>query len=132
ALALALGQPVATRFDVPERRRVLFIEEEDSVRRVQLRLRALLRGRALDPDDPHVRADLKGWFRILVWSGFSLDDPTWLRRLDGTCAAFKPHVLYLDVLRKLTARDLNKSDQAGALLAGLDRPRRPDGVCLRV
>lgn len=132
ALALSLGQPVAGRFPVPERRRVMFIEEEDPPRRAHVRTRALLRGRGLDPEDAALRAELDGWFRIEVWSGFTLDDPAWIARLDATCATFKPAVCYLDVLRKLTTKDLNKADQAGALLATLDDLRRRHGVIFRV
>lgn len=131
-LALSLGQPVAGRFPVPERRRVLFIEEEDPPRRANVRLRALLRGRGLDPDDVFLGAELNEWFRIDVWSGFSLDSEAWIARLDATCATFRPAIVYLDVLRKLTVKDLNKADQAGALLATLDELRRRHGVLFRV
>ncbi len=132
ALALALGQAVSGRFAVPERRRVSFIEEEDSPRRVHRRLPALLRGRGLDPADAQLRHELNAWFRIEVWSGFSLDEPASIDRLDAHCAAFRPAVVYLDVLRKLTRKDLNKADQASALLAPLDALRRKHGVIFRV
>src|SRR5262249_30683244 len=49
ALCLALGLPVCGRFAVPTAVPVLFIEEEDSARRTQNRLVALLRGHGLDP-----------------------------------------------------------------------------------
>jgi hypothetical protein len=132
ALALALGVPVAGRFAVSASRRVLYVQEEDSARRTSLRVKALLRGFDLDPAAPAVRTLLDEWLRISVWAGFTLDDPTWLARLDATCAAFRPAVVYLDVLRKLTTRDLNKADQAGAMLAGLDELRRRHGVLFRV
>src|SRR5262245_13258919 len=61
-LCLAMGLDVCGRFAVPVRRRVLLLEEEDSPRRTQARLRALLRGHNLDPDDPDVRAQLDQWF----------------------------------------------------------------------
>jgi hypothetical protein len=131
-LDLALGAPVAGRFPVPQSRRVVFIGEEDPPRRGLLRVRALLRGRGLDPDDASVRALLDEWFRIEIWSGFSLDDAAWLARLDATCDRFRPAVVYLDVLRKMTAKDLNKADQASALLAPLDALRRRYGVVFRV
>jgi len=132
ALCLALALPVAGRFAVPTRRRVLFVEEEDGPRRTQLRLRALLRGHGLDPDDRHVREDLDQWFRLSVWSGFSLDVDSMVKRLDAEIADFRPAVCYLDVLRKLTNRDLNKAAEAGALLGTLDDLRRRYGVLFRV
>lgn len=132
ALALSLGHPVAGRFRVPSRQRVLFIEEEDPPRRAHVRLHALLRGHGFDPTDYAIQAELDGWFQIGVWSGFTLDDDTWLRRLDTTCATFRPAVVYLDVLRKMTRRDLNKAVEAGGVLATLDTIRRDRGVIFRI
>src|SRR5262249_37163821 len=130
ALCLALGLPVCGRFAVPVRQRVLFIEEEDPERRVQARVKALLRGKGLDPDDPTVQAELNTWFRIVVWEGFTFDDPEYLARLDRTLATFQPAVVYGDAFRKLTRRDLNK--EAGLILAVLDDFRRSYGVMFRL
>lgn len=132
ALSLALGVPVCGRFVVPTRRRVLFIEEEDGPRRTHTRLTALLRGRGLTPDDPTLREDLSQWFRIVVWSGFTFDAEPMRQRLESEIAAFTPAVVYVDVLRKVTARDLNKSTEATALLTPLDNLRRRHGVLFRI
>ena len=67
-----------------------------------------------------------------VWTGFRLDDPAWLERLDADLMAFPAEVVYLDVLRKLTGKDLNKADQASALFDSLDAIRRKHGVVFRV
>jgi hypothetical protein len=132
ALGLAFGEPVAGHFSVPAPRRVLFIEEEDSPRRTHRRLRALLRGLGYDADDPVIRETRNRQFRIEVWSGFTLDEPAMVARLEATIADFKPEVVYLDVLRKVTLRDLNKAAEAGALLAELDRLRRSYAVIFRI
>jgi hypothetical protein len=132
ALALALGQPVCGKFRVPARRRVLFLEEEDPKRRTQRRLKALLRGRGLDPDDPAIRRDLGAWFRIEVFSGFRLTDPAQVARLRAALATFKPHVVYFDVLRKIARADLNKADQAQAITDILDDLKREHDVVFRV
>lgn len=132
ALALALGDTVAGRFPVPTRQRIVFIEEEDPPRRAHLRLRALLRGRGLDPDDPAWQHDLDQWFQIQVWCGFKLEDPTWMARLDATCTSFKPAVIYMDVLRKITRKDLNKQVDMEPLLDSLDHLRRTHGVLFRL
>jgi len=131
-IALATGTPLCRRFRVPVRRRVLFIEEEDSPRRLHGRMRALLRGLGFDLSDADVRADLHEWLRVAVWTGFCLDSKEWMARLDAELAAFPATVVYLDVLRKLTAKDLNKADQAGELLDGLDHLRRTRGCLFRV
>jgi hypothetical protein len=132
ALSIALGLPVCGRFPVPQRRRVFFIEEEDPPRRLHARVNALLRGKGLDPTTPALRAELDGWMRLAVWTGFSFDVPDVVARLAVTCRTFQPAVIYGDVLRKLTLRDLNKSAEAGALLATLDRLRRTHGVVFRI
>lgn len=128
----ALGLPVLGRYGVPHQRRVLFIEEKDPPRRVWASVRALLRDLDLDPDDPSTRAELDQWFRVVVWEGVSLDHPQTIARLSATPNAFPAHVVYLDVLRKLTGKDLNKAQEADALLGALDELRRRHGCVFRV
>jgi 5S rRNA maturation endonuclease (ribonuclease M5) len=132
ALCLALGLKVCDRFVVPERRRVMLIEEEDSPRRTQARLRALLRGHDLDPDSSALQAELDAWFRLEVWEGFTFDDEQMIKRLEATITAFQPAVVYIDVLRKVTTADLNKASEASKLLAVLDDLRRSYNVIPRV
>ncbi len=132
AACLACALEVCGRFAVPARRRVLILEEEDSPRRTQRRLRAILRGHGLDPDEVTVREDLDAWLRLSVWSGFTLDDRAWVAQLEAEIAAFRPAVVYLDALRKVTGRDLNKAAEASAVLAVLDDLRRRYGCVFRV
>ncbi len=132
ALCLALGEPVSGRFAVPWRRRVLFIEEEDSPRRTQQRMKALLRGHGGDPEDLSLLSALDAWFRIDVWSGFTFDAVEMVARLELAIADFRPSVVYIDVLRKVTLRDLNKAVEASALLGTLDQLRRKYGVLFRI
>ena len=131
SLCLALGLPVCGRFAVPTRMRVLFIEEEDPPSRLSRRVKQLLRGLGLNPDDPIVRADLDPWFQISVWAGFTVDEAPRVAQLRSTLDAFRPAVVYLDVLRKLTTKDLNKGDQAGTFLKVLDDLRREFGSLFR-
>jgi hypothetical protein len=132
AVSLALGVPVCGRFAVPARQRVLFIEEEDSPRRLHTRLCALLRGKGVEPDDPDVRADLNDWLWVAPWVGFSFDEPAMVARLEATCQVFQPRVIYVDVLRKVTSRDLNNGAEVRGLLATLDHFRRTYQVVWRI
>ncbi len=132
AVCLALGLPVCGRFPVETRRRVLVLEEEDSPRRVRRRLRALLRGKGLDPESPAVRDDLDAWLRVSVWSGFSLDNAALVDELRAAIDDFRPAICYIDCLRKVTHRNLNHADEASALLAVLDRLRREYEVIFRL
>lgn len=132
ATSLALAKPLAGRFAVPRRRRALILEEEDSPRRTHRRIRAVLRGHGVDPDDPAIQADLDAWLRVSVWSGFTLDNPLLVAQLDAALADFRPAVCYIDCLRKVTLRDLNKANEASALLAILDDFRRRYSVVFRL
>src|SRR5262249_38300862 len=119
SLCLALAMPVCGRFAVPSPARVLFVEEEDSPRRTQTRIKAQLRGHGLDPEDPEVQARLDTMFHLACWSGFTFDSPDRIAELDQEIAAFAPRVVYIDALRKVTSRDLNKADLASQILATL-------------
>jgi hypothetical protein len=132
AVCLAFSLPVCGRFAVPERRRVVLLEEEDSPRRVRRRLRALLRGKGLDPDAATVRAELNAWLRVSVWSGFSLDNAEMVAQLRTVITEFQPTVIYVDCVRKVTVRNLNHADEASALLAILDELRREFGCIFRL
>jgi hypothetical protein len=132
AVGLALGVPVAGRFAVPQRRRVMIFEEEDSPRRTHRRVRANLRGRAIDPDDPAVQGDLDAWLKVSVWSGFTLDNPLLVVQFETAIRDFQPAVVYIDCLRKITGRDLNKAADASAMLAILDDLRRRYNVIFRL
>lgn len=132
AVCLGLQHPVCGRFTVPTRRRVLLLEEEDSPKRTQRRLRAILRGKGLNPDDPALRTELNAWLQISVWAGFTLDNPDLVEQLRGYLQDFRPAVVYIDCLRKVTIRDLNKAPDASALLAILDGFRRDFGVVFRL
>jgi AAA domain-containing protein/primase-like protein len=132
ATSLALAVPLAGRFAVPRRRRALILEEEDSPRRTHRRVRAVLRGHGVDPDDPAVQADLDAWLRVSVWSGFSLDNSLLVAQLDAAIRDFRPAVVHIDCLRKVTLKNLNHADEAGALLAILDDLRRRYDVVFRL
>lgn len=130
AICLALGRDVCGRFKVPARQRVLFFCEEDTARRAYKRLRAIIQGKGLDPEDPQL--DLNAWFRLAVWSGIKLDDAVMLARVDTEHALFRPVVTYYDSLRKIQRLDLNKTHQAEAFLEALDALRRKYGTLARI
>ena len=126
-LCLALPRPVGGRFAVHERVRVLFVEEEDSLRRTQMRFQKMLRGFGLDPDDPAVQDDLSQWVHLSVWSGADLDSDAWWHTLATEVDTFRPAVAFFDCLSKLTSRNLSKSEEARPLLNRIDQLRRQYG-----
>jgi hypothetical protein len=130
AVALALGLPVGARFPASAPVRVLFVEEEDSVRRTRQRLRKLLRGFGLDPDAREVQARLNAHLHIAVWVGLNLDDERGWAQLEAELAPFQPNVLFLDCLSRVTTRDLKRQELAAPLFRRFDDLRRRYGVLL--
>jgi len=132
ALGLTLALPVAGRFEVAIPRRVWFISEEDTLARVQNRIGALLRGRGLDPAAPRVQERIDAGLAVKPWSGFSLDNRGMQEMLRLVCRDWRPAVVYLDVLRKVTSADLNRAAEVNRLLNFLDELRRSFEVVFRV
>jgi len=118
AYCLSTGCTFLERFEVPQKRRVLFIEEEDAERRIIRRLKRLVRGnqsRGTPPDD---------YWKLVVRSGFRLDDREWIEKLRLELESFRPEVVFLDVFNKLHLKDENSQSEMSAILhdlAGLTR-----------
>ncbi len=87
----------------------------------------MLRGRGFDPDTPTGRADLDEWFRIEVWSGFTLDDPGWVARLEATCATFRPAPSVVCLLAEEPAEDQDADDVVLEAVASLPKSERAAG-----
>ena len=92
AACLVLGKPVLGRFAVPTARTICFIEEEDSARRTQRRLRTILAGLDVKPDDPAIREILRARFHLAVWNKIRFDDPAMVTRLDAELDRYHPAV----------------------------------------
>lgn len=118
ALCLAEGLTVAGRFTVPQARRVHFLEEDtDSAAMLEQRFDALLRGHGLDPEDTELQDRLEARLAIKPWSGFSFDDPDCRIMLEEqVCRDYRAEICFLDVLRNLTEKNLNTSDEIGPIL----------------
>jgi hypothetical protein len=133
SLCIALGIPVCGHFEVPTRRRVLFISSRKKIRRdpacanqcspARRRVRPDRSGRARRPRRLDAGGDL---------ARLQLRCARVRRAAGGDLSGVQAKVVYGDVLRKLTLRDLNKSAEAGALLAILDRLRREYNVIFRL
>lgn len=95
-LALATGRPLfgLSRLAVPERKRTLYVSEEDSKPRVLDRFKLIAAGLEVDlPDEIFVAAG----------NGLSLDDPGWQQRLVDFVRAEAIAAVSLDPLRALSA-----------------------------
>jgi hypothetical protein len=108
--ALSTGTPFLGRFDVSKRRRVIYIQEEDSVQRVLRRFKKILRGTPgrVPPSDEYLR-----------WSvrvGFKLDNPQWIASLRAELDAYQADVVVLDVFNRLHLKNENEQSDMTALL----------------
>lgn len=113
AYCMSTGDPFLDRFLIKQPRRVLFIEEEDSERRMVRRFKQLIRG---TPGRPAPDDEM---FRFVCRSGFRLDDPDWLGKLRDELRGFQAEVVFLDVFNKLHLKDENSQPDMSAILHDL-------------
>lgn len=110
AYALSTGSPFLGRFAIKQPRRVIYVQEEDSVQRVLRRLKRIIKGdpsRIVPPDE--------NW-HWSVRAGFRLDDLAWMEKLRQEIIAHKAEVVILDVFNRLHGSDENKQAEMTAIL----------------
>jgi hypothetical protein len=108
--ALSTGQPFLGRFAVKQPRRVVYIQEEDSLQRVLRRFKKLLKG------DPTRRPPSDEYLRWSIRSGFKLDSVSWLAKLQAELEAYPAEVVVMDVFNRLHALDENKQQEMTSIL----------------
>lgn len=115
AYALSTGIPFLGRFAVKQPRRVLYVQEEDSLDRVKRRLKKLIKGepsRVLPSDD---------YWKYSIRQGFKLDDMMWLERIRQEIVSYKAEVIIMDVFNRLHGGEENKQQDMTAILNNLTR-----------
>jgi hypothetical protein len=115
AYALATGMPFLGRFAVKQPRRILYVQEEDSLDRVKRRLKRLIKG------DPTRLPPPDAYFRYSIRQGFKLDNLTWLETLRLEIIKYDAEVIILDVFNRLHGSDENKQAEMTAILNNLTR-----------
>lgn len=100
AIAVASGQAFCGHWPT-FKGRVMALLEEDTRRRISMRLWRLARGRGLDP-----RA-LSGQIRLAAMAGFRLDREDMAKALEAEIVAFKPDLLLVDALSRVHSADEN-------------------------
>ena len=120
AVSLSSGLPWLKRFDVPKRRRVLFISGEANNRRMAVHV-----SRALNPRDLAFE-DLRGWLRIETMRFPELVSDLSLQGLQQSVQTFQPDVVIVDPLyRGLSGLDSHKLAEMGPKLKALEAACRP-------
>ncbi len=113
AYALSTGMPFLGRFAVKQPRRVLYVQEEDSLQRVLRRLKKIIKG------DPARRAPSDDYWRWSIRSGFKLDSPVWMEMLRQEIESFSAEVIILDVFNRLHGAKENDQQEMTAILNAL-------------
>ncbi len=119
-LCLSLGTPIFGRYSVPERVRVLYLQEEDGERRVRRRIRKILAGLGMNPPEDD-------FFRYSIKAGLLFDDDNWLGRLRAELADFQPGIVIGDVFELMHGRDGDKRADMKPVFRNLDRLREDFG-----
>lgn len=115
AYALSTGTLFLGKFAIKKQRRVIYVQEEDSLQRVLRRLKKIVNGdksRGLPPD---------AYWRWSIRQGFKVDNLAWLEKLRQEIAAFKAEVVILDVFNRLHGSDDSKQQEMTAILNNLTR-----------
>lgn len=115
AYALSTGTPFLGKFAVKQRRRVIYIQEEDSFNRVRGRLDKIISG-----DRSRGRPTGEYW-RWSIREGFKVDNLAWLEKLRQEIIAFQAEVVILDVFNRLHGSDDSKQQEMTAILNNLTR-----------
>lgn len=109
-----LGRPTSGR-------RVMFIDEENFLRVIHGRFRAL----GLTNAD---RENLRYFLRL----GVSLGASDWVERVLGEMETFRPDVLFIDTAAAATAVDMNDNSGVARLFAGALRPLADMGAAVNL
>lgn len=123
AISLATGSRFLDHFDVREKRKVLYLQEEDSGALVKRRLLRLMRGCGINEiaDD---------FFHVAVRSGFQIDVEAWRHRLHAELEAWRPEIIIIDVFNKFHTKEDNSQPEMTAIMGYIDGFRRLFGCAI--
>lgn len=124
ALCAALGLPFLGHA-VPHPVRVLYVQEEDSKRRVRRRLRQLLIGRGLNSEAPPEALGTN--LRVAIRKGFKIDHDESREWLAREMAAFKPDIIIVDVLNEVHSAKEKDQDGMSPILQHFTELEREHG-----
>ncbi len=121
ALCIATGTPIFGIYAVPQRERVLYIQEEDAIGLLKRRIRLLCAWLAIpEPED--------AFFRVAVRTGFKIDDPRWFKVLHKELMGFHPALVVVDVFNKVHTAE-ERDQQEMTRIMGLFESLRREFAC---
>jgi RecA-family ATPase len=123
ALCLASGKTFLT-WTPKKPRRVYFVQFEVQKKHFQTRLKSLCRGLGISP------ADLGDRLQILNARGLGLTGPDGLDRIKEDLVNFKPEVIVLDPLYKISSGAENAAEDTKIILAAFDALAEETGAAV--
>jgi hypothetical protein len=124
AISVASGAPCLGHFVVEEPGPTLIYLAEDSLPRIHDRIAAICSHRKIDL----AALDLY----LITVPRLQLDLPSDLERLDATVARIKPHLLLLDCLSRLHARDESSASEMSPLLGSVRELSRRHNLAITI
>lgn len=124
ALCAALGIPFLG-YDVPHAVRVLYVQEEDSRRRVRRRLRKLLHGHGYEYEGWPAALNVN--LRDAIRKGFRIDDPATRKWLAREMASFRPDLVIVDVFNEVHGAKEKDQDAISPVLRHFTELERAHG-----
>jgi RecA-family ATPase len=119
-LCIACGVAVFGKYPVPERARVLYLQEEDGRRRVRRRIRKILKGLG-------VEAPSGDFFRCSIKQGVLLDDEQWIAALRAELKEYRPALVVADVFELMHTKDSMERAELKPVFYTLNRQQEEFG-----
>jgi hypothetical protein len=118
ALCVALGEPFFGTYYIPERRTVVYIQEENSAKKLNRRISRLLKWMG------KTREDIRGWFTLITNQSFRIDKPDVMQRLcDDILTPKQPALVIFDPMVEMHHKKENDNDEMTPLMEALRQIR---------
>jgi hypothetical protein len=118
ALCVALGEPLFGVYYIPERRPVVYIQEENSAKKLNRRISRLLQWMGRDKED------IRGWFTLITNQSFRIDKPEVMQRLcDDVLTPKQPALVIFDPMVEMHHKKENDNDEMTPLMEALRQIR---------
>jgi hypothetical protein len=118
ALCVALGEPFFGNYYIAERKPVVYIQEENSAKKLNRRISRLLQWMGYSRDD------IRGWFTLITNQSFRIDKPEVMQRLcDDVLTPKQPALVIFDPMVEMHHKKENDNDEMTPLMEALRQIR---------
>ena len=118
ALCVALGEPFFGTYYIEERKPVVYIQEENSPKKLNRRIARLLKWMGYTKDD------IRGWFTLITNQSFRIDKPEVMQKLaDEVLTPKQPALVIFDPMVEMHHKKENDNDEMTPLMEALRQIR---------